>query len=169
MTAVTLRAEARLSASTMMHSSITFSFVGEQVGWTTKISRARTFCSISTSTSPSEKRPTLALPRPIDRCVAMSCASAGFALPVNKTVLNSTAVLSGLNDQALADLAGEEGLEPSHVGIKIRCLNQLGDSPTPVRGSCRGPSTLAPGPAIERPALQRAAHQARPADPKSTR
>ena len=29
-------------------------------------------------------------------------------------------------------LAGEEGLEPSHVGIKIRCLNQLGDSPTQV-------------------------------------
>src|SRR5574344_1580972 len=26
-------------------------------------------------------------------------------------------------------LAGEEGLEPSHAGIKIRCLNQLGDSP----------------------------------------
>jgi hypothetical protein len=26
-------------------------------------------------------------------------------------------------------LAGEEGFEPSHVGIKIRCLNQLGDSP----------------------------------------
>src|SRR5664280_3292854 len=96
----------------MMQSSITFSFVGEQVGCTTKMSRARTFCSISTSTSPSEKRATLALPRPIDRCVAMSCASAGFALPVNRTVLNSTAILSGLNDQALADLAGEEGLEP---------------------------------------------------------
>ena len=27
-------------------------------------------------------------------------------------------------------LAEEEGFEPSHVGIKIRCLNQLGDSPT---------------------------------------
>ncbi len=27
-------------------------------------------------------------------------------------------------------LAGEEGLEPSNAGIKIRCLNQLGDSPT---------------------------------------
>ena len=27
-------------------------------------------------------------------------------------------------------MAGEEGLEPSHAGIKIRCLNQLGDSPT---------------------------------------
>jgi hypothetical protein len=27
-------------------------------------------------------------------------------------------------------MAGEEGLEPSNAGIKIRCLNQLGDSPT---------------------------------------
>ena len=26
-------------------------------------------------------------------------------------------------------LAGEEGFEPSHAGIKIQCLNQLGDSP----------------------------------------
>ncbi len=49
----------------MMQSSIRFSLVGEHVGWTTKMSRARTFCSISTSTSPSEKRPTLALPRSI--------------------------------------------------------------------------------------------------------
>ena len=36
--------------------------------------------------------------------------------------------------QLLADghlrLAGEEGFEPSYAGIKIRCLNQLGDSPT---------------------------------------
>src|SRR5664279_2118708 len=118
----------------MMQSSIRFSFVGEHVGWTTKMSRARTFCSISTSTSPSEKRATFALPRPIDRCVAISCARAGFALPVNRTVLNSTAALV-----ALADLAGEEGLEPSHVGIKIRCLDQLGDSPTPVHGLRRAP------------------------------
>ena len=27
-------------------------------------------------------------------------------------------------------VAGEEGLEPSHAGIKIRCLDQLGDSPS---------------------------------------
>ena len=27
-------------------------------------------------------------------------------------------------------VAGEEGLEPSHAGIKIQCLYQLGDSPT---------------------------------------
>jgi hypothetical protein len=26
-------------------------------------------------------------------------------------------------------LAGKEGFEPSHAGIKIRCLNQLGDFP----------------------------------------
>ncbi len=31
-------------------------------------------------------------------------------------------------------LAGEEGLEPSHAGIKIQCLNQLGDAPTLVIG-----------------------------------
>src|SRR5258706_14981749 len=34
-------------------------------------------------------------------------------------------------------LAGEEGFEPSDVGIKIRCLNQLGDSPTRVRARAR--------------------------------
>jgi hypothetical protein len=34
----------------------------------------------------------------------------------------------------LYEMAGEEGFEPSHVGIKIRCLNQLGDSPTPGPG-----------------------------------
>ena len=31
------------------------------------------------------------------------------------------------------NLAGEEGFEPSHAGIKIQCLNQLGDSPTRVK------------------------------------
>ena len=51
-------AEARLSASTMMMSSIRLSLVGAQVDCTTKTSRARTFWLISTVTSPSEKRPT---------------------------------------------------------------------------------------------------------------
>ena len=36
-------------------------------------------------------------------------------------------------------MAGEEGLEPSHAGIKIQCLNQLGDSPTRV-GSTKLPT-----------------------------
>jgi|JI71714CRNA_FD_contig_121_201661_length_829_multi_5_in_0_out_0_2 hypothetical protein len=33
-------------------------------------------------------------------------------------------------------MAGEEGFEPSHAGIKIRCLNQLGDSPTQLFINC---------------------------------
>ena len=39
----------------------------------------------------------------------------------------------------MVEMAGEEGLEPSHVGIKIRCLDQLGDSPTQDVGSRRHP------------------------------
>jgi hypothetical protein len=30
-------------------------------------------------------------------------------------------------------MAGEEGFEPSNAGIKIRCLDQLGDSPATAR------------------------------------
>src|SRR5215470_6880298 len=39
--------------------------------------------------------------------------------------------------QAARELAGEVGFEPTNAGIKIRCLNQLGDSPTvePLLGS----------------------------------
>ena len=33
-------------------------------------------------------------------------------------------------------MAGEEGFEPSNAGIKIRCLNQLGDSPSCVQITC---------------------------------
>ena len=31
--------------------------------------------------------------------------------------------------ESMGEMAGEEGFEPSNAGIKIRCLNQLGDSP----------------------------------------
>gem|GEM_PF-1548309 len=34
-----------------------------------------------------------------------------------------------LATSAMINMAGEEGFEPSHAGIKIQCLNQLGDSP----------------------------------------
>ena len=34
-----------------------------------------------------------------------------------------------MNNRGFYILAGEEGFEPSHAGIKIQCLNQLGDSP----------------------------------------
>jgi hypothetical protein len=63
MTALMRSADARLSASTMISSSIRLSLVGAQVLCTTKTSRARTFWLISTVTSPSEKRPTVAAPK----------------------------------------------------------------------------------------------------------
>jgi hypothetical protein len=45
-------------------------------------------------------------------------------------------------DRRMEDWAGEEGFEPSHAGIKIRCLNQLGDSPTVRSGRHRDCSPL---------------------------
>ena len=35
-----------------------------------------------------------------------------------------------LHAASLQILAGVEGVEPANAGIKIRCLNQLGDTPT---------------------------------------
>src|SRR5512133_1595402 len=140
-------ADARLSASTMISSSIRLSLVGAHVDCTTKTSRARTLVLISTVTSPSEKRPTLAAPSEMPRCSAISAASAGLALPVNtmKSGVGTTCIdwpsgCERLVPLRLAYLAGEEGLEPSHAGIKIQCLNQLGDSPTRVDG-CNQPPT----------------------------
>ena len=57
----------------------------------------------------------------------------GVALQQNLTekLLNRGQCLTGVFNSFLCiRLAGEEGFEPSHAGIKIRCLNQLGDSPT---------------------------------------
>src|SRR3954469_10615075 len=158
MTALILSAEARLSASTMISSSIRFSLVGAQVDCTTNTSRARTLVLISTVTSPSENRPTLAAPSEMPRWPAISAARPGLALPVNTMKSGcGRACIEGTQRSVEMDgvehcfvnhgrpcgrchgsgddpksLAGEEGLEPSHAGIKIRCLNQLGDSPTRV-------------------------------------
>jgi hypothetical protein len=73
-------AEARLSASTMISSSIRLSLVGAQVDCTTKTSRARTFWLISTVTSPSEKRPTWALPSVMPRLLCDLCGHAGIGI-----------------------------------------------------------------------------------------
>ena len=87
------------------------------------------------------------------RCVAISCASAGLALPVKQDGVEQHGDLaSRVRRVSARDLAGEEGFEPSHVGIKIRCLNQLGDSPTQVRGSRRAPSKLVAQPCPAAPA-----------------
>ena len=34
-------------------------------------------------------------------------------------------------------MAGDIGFEPMRVGIKIRCLDQLGESPTKLHGGCK--------------------------------
>src|SRR4051812_33609854 len=141
MTALIRSADARLSASTMISSSIRFSLVGAQVDCTTNTSRARTLVLISTVTSPSEKRLTEAAPMVMPRWPAISSANAGLALPVNTMKSGvGAACISGFFQTQLNGLAGEEGLEPSDAGIKIQCLDQLGDSPTRVR-SCNQPQT----------------------------
>ena len=60
-------------------------------------------------------------------------------------------------------VAGEEGFEPSHAGIKIQCLNQLGDSPT--RETCfstRFQLIVAGDPSVQRMNLQIAANPPSP-------
>ena len=42
----------------------------------------------------------------------------------------SGALTNLANPQSLVVLAGDVGFEPTNAGIKIRCLNQLGESPT---------------------------------------
>ena len=87
-------AEARLSASAMVRTSIRLSFVGEQVGCTINTSRPRTFSSNSTAISPSENLPTEARPKDISRCLATLSANAGLALPVNTIKLSYAAISS---------------------------------------------------------------------------
>src|SRR4051812_24934811 len=56
-------------------------------------------------------------------------------------------------------MAGEEGFEPSYGGIKIRCLNQLGDSPV-VKNLTHGPRN--PGsrhPVMERMTVEPSRHE----------
>ena len=42
----------------------------------------------------------------------------------------SGALTNLANPQSSVVLAGDVGFEPTNAGIKIRCLNQLGESPT---------------------------------------
>src|SRR5690348_338515 len=87
-TAVTLAAEARFSASTSTSSSIRFSADGAQVDCITNTSWLRTFSSISTCTSPSENLPTTALPSGSPSVCATSSASLRLALPENSIRLD---------------------------------------------------------------------------------
>src|SRR5438045_943211 len=98
-------------------------------------SRPRTFSISSMLTSPSLKRPTNARPSEICRLRAISCASAGLALPANSASVSLVLMLSALcaistalapcpraSRAGLMKLAGVEGFEPPNGGIKTRCL-----------------------------------------------
>src|SRR6202035_1799932 len=82
-------ADARRQASVIINNSIKFS-AGGFVGCTMNTSRPRTFSINSTFTSPSLNRPTCARPRGTCKCRVISCASAGFALPVNTAIVNES-------------------------------------------------------------------------------
>src|SRR5690242_909711 len=164
--AVTRAADARFSASTITRISIRLSLVGAHVDCSMNTSRPRTFSSSSTITSPSEKRPTTARPRLMFRCRHTASASLGFALPQKIRIRSKAIGRLKLRGNARArrpcasrrasgerqtgrlprrqsarvlsgKMAGEEGFEPSNAGIKIRCLNQLGDSPAETRDAIR--------------------------------
>ena len=115
--------------------SIRLSLVGAHVDCRMKTSRPRTFSSSSTITSPSEKRPTTQRPRLMLRCwhtasrelrvrVAGEDAHAleGHGRESSAWPAAATAALA---TDLPANMAGEEGFEPSNAGIKIRCLNHL--------------------------------------------
>ena len=44
-------------------------------------------------------------------------------MPIKARTIKASAIKAQI-------LAGVEGVEPANAGIKIRCLNQLGDTPT---------------------------------------
>src|SRR5713226_9615836 len=103
MTAVTLPAEARRSASRMMKSSIRCSFTGGEVGWMTNTSCPRIESSILTLISPSGKRRRRGSVSGTSSLVEISCASPGLALPAislraphgeASSPVNSTAVVN---------------------------------------------------------------------------
>src|SRR6185369_15783643 len=127
----------RRSASDMIMTSMSVSLVGAQVDWRMKQSLPRTFSRSSIITSPSLNFETVALPSWMFSRCATFCASFGFAVPVNTIRLSKAMGLPG-SPATFGILAGEEGFEPSNAGIKIQCLNQLGDSPAVLQLSRQG-------------------------------
>ena len=127
-------AEARLSASTMITSSIRLSLVGAHVDCSTNTSWPRTFSLISTMISPSEKRDTTARPEQERKCptehridndrigweVAADIANSGALMRycVGEDVLQSEAELVG----AGCDLAafGKAFIELPVVDVDVR-------------------------------------------------
>src|SRR5512139_1018094 len=107
-------AEARFSASTMTITSIRWSLVGWQVDCSTNTSLPRTFSRISTITSPSENRATVARPRWILRWRTTSLARRGLAFPLNTIKLSMDTRVSG-------DLAGptQQQKQPPPAAVRL--------------------------------------------------
>ena len=72
-------------------------------------------------------------------------------------------VTAAVSSVVAKTVAGEEGLEPSHAGIKIRCLDQLGDSPTRVSSLIHSPITCSRSPPSQGVVIQVAADPTLPA------
>ena len=100
----------------MTSSSIRLSFVGAQVDCTTKTSRPRTFCWISTVVSPSEKRPTEALPKLMPQKTQVAQESVSL-VPKEGTPISATSELV-YNGTALA----ERALSDRMPGITTKAL-----------------------------------------------
>src|SRR5699024_12361789 len=77
-------AEARLSASVKINSSIKFSFPGSDVDWITYTSHPRTLSSILICVSPSLNFVTVHFPKGTPICSAISSANFRFGLRVNR-------------------------------------------------------------------------------------
>ena len=109
-------AEARLSASATVSSSIRLSLVGAQVDCKINTSRPRTFSKSSTAISPSENLPTEARPREMPRCLTTFSAKPTLALPANTIKLSyaisSLPVLFAVSPPTVGNIAA-----PSRLGL----------------------------------------------------
>src|SRR5580700_6822533 len=162
-------ADARRQASVIINNSIKFS-AGGLVGCTMNTSRPRTFSINSTLTSPSLNRPTSARPNCTCKCRAISCASVGFALPVNTAIDNeSNSLLCDMNLRS--NWLGWKDSNLRMAGSKPAAL-PLGDTPAPQSRANRGArarilsAASTPSPRLELPLQGRGVktprHEARP-------
>ena len=160
-------AEARRQASTITSSSIRLSFAGGQVDCRMKTSRPRTFSISSRFTSPSLKRPTYARPSGVCRPLAMSCASAGLALPANRASVSLVLIslCARLHRPGLpATAASPWCVSPSNwLGWKDSNLRMagskpaalpLGDTPAPVRPRANRRARILQPPQLPPPKLE---------------
>jgi hypothetical protein len=166
------RALARFNASTMMSSSIRFSLVGAAGGLHHEdVAGAHVLADLDRDLAVGETahRGLAQLDAEVrgDLLRQHRVGVAGEQHGVEQHVGFSVRQNARMRGPAVVRrcLAGEEGLEPSHVGIKIRCLDQLGDSPTQ-EADCSAPQTSFSRPTHQRDAGPGCGTVARPIRPE---